>query len=66
MARMTRGLHNDVQNDFPKGLESPITEMLSRPPTWLGLEGEGGNDPIGQGSMKRKGYVESPLNSSSY
>jgi hypothetical protein len=43
---VTRGFRNDVKNNFPEGVESPIAELLSRPPQWLGVERNGVNDLI--------------------
>ena len=48
---MTCGLCNDVKNYFPKGLESPIAELLSRPPQWLGVKRNGTNDLIRSGAL---------------
>jgi hypothetical protein len=46
MAGVTCGLLNDVENDFSKGFESPIAEVLSGPPPWFGVERNGANDLI--------------------
>jgi hypothetical protein len=35
---MTRRLLNDMQDNFPQRLDSPIAELLSWPPPWLGVE----------------------------
>ncbi len=51
LSGVTRRLDNDMKDDFSKGVDSPIAELLRWPPQWFGFERNWVNDLIGPGGL---------------